>query len=60
MIDGLLTKYQSIHFNEPPILNYRHIDPTHLPTAFLPVSARNISMQQWETAGQRGYASLYW
>jgi hypothetical protein len=45
---------------ETSILNYRQIDPTHLPKAEWPLSARNITMQPWEAGAQLGYASLYW
>ena len=45
---------------ETSILNYRYIDPAHLPTAEWPVKARNITMQIWEAGAQLGYASLYW
>ncbi|UJR35104.1 hypothetical protein I4U23_027876 [Adineta vaga] len=45
---------------ETNILNYRQIDPTHLPTAVWPLNARNISMKSWEAGAQLGYASLYW
>ncbi|CAF0717875.1 unnamed protein product [Adineta steineri] len=45
---------------ETNILNYRQIDPAHLPTAVWPVNSRNITMQQWEAGAQLGYASLYW
>jgi hypothetical protein len=45
---------------ETNILNYRGIDPAHLPTAVWPVNARNITMQAWEAGAQLGYASLYW
>ncbi|CAF1247945.1 unnamed protein product [Adineta ricciae] len=45
---------------ETSILNYRHIDPTDLPVAVWPLSARNITMKSWEAGAQLGYASLYW
>lgn len=45
---------------ETNILNYRQIDPAHLPTAEWPVNARNITMKEWEAGAQLGYASLYW
>ena len=45
---------------ETNILNYRQIDPAHLPTAVWPVNARNMTMKVWEAGAQLGYASLYW
>lgn len=45
---------------ETNILNYRQVDPAHLPTAVWPVNARNITMKEWEAGAQLGYASLYW
>ncbi|CAF2537199.1 unnamed protein product [Rotaria sp. Silwood2] len=45
---------------ETSILNYRRIDPAHLPIAEWPLNARNITMLEWEAGAQLGYASLYW